>query len=274
VRSIAFSPDGRLLATAGSADIARLWEIATGSLLRAVTPGPAWDVAFSPDGLVLATAGGRSRSAPGVLAAAPADRAAWLWNIASGEVVNGLAVQGGRADAVAFSPDGQLLATAGAGDVVRLWDVSSGQLVRSLPRKSGLAESIAFSPDGRLLATAGAGGAARLWEVATGRLVRPVTPASASDVAFSPDGLLLATAGGGIRSVPGVVAAAAVDRAAWLWDVATGSLLRRLMGHDDPVQAVAFSPDASMLATSSRDGAARVWNLSSGNSLQLEVSAS
>lgn len=273
VRSVSFSPDGRLLATAGEDDAVRLWEVISGALMRTVTPAPARYVAFSPDARWLATAGGRTRPAHGVAAAAAVDGTAWLWDVASGAVVTGVAEQGRHVGTVAFSPDGRLLATAGAGDVVRLWEIPAGRMIGSLPRPIGLADHVAFSPDGRLLATAGAGNVARLWDATTGQAVRPVTQEPARDVAFSPDGVLLATAGGGTTSAPGVAAAAPTDKAAWLWEVATGTLVSRLAGHDDAVQAVTFSPVAGMLATCSRDRTVRLWNLASNDSLELAISS-
>jgi hypothetical protein len=266
VQSVTFSRDGRLAATASLADTARLWLVSTGSLVRAITSGPAWDVAFSPDGLLLATAGGRT--APGV-ASAGVDEAAWLWDVATGKVVAGVAGRSGHVSAVAFSPDGSLLATAGNGDVVRFWDVVAGRTVGCLPRRIGRASSIAFSPDGSLLATAGAGNVTRLWDVATGGEVRAVTAQPARDVAFSPDGRLLATAGGGSKPAPGVAAAVATDTAAWLWDIATGRSAGRLAGHGDAVQAIAFSHAGGLCATSSRDRTTRLWNLTSGSSVPL-----
>jgi WD40 repeat protein len=274
IRSVTFSPDGSLAATASADDTARLWEVRSGSLRRAITSGPARDVAFSPDGRLLATAGGGSRSAPGVAAAAAIDDMAWLWDVAGGQLVTGIAGQGGHVHAVAFSPDGSLLATAGADDVVRLWDVRSRRPAASLPRRTGQADRIAFSPDGSVLATAGAGNVTRLWDVAAAQQIRSVTPGPASDVAFSPDGRLLATGGGGTMPAQGVTAAAARDTAVWLWDVATGSSAGRLTGHGDVVHAVAFSPAGGILATSSRDRTARLWNLATATSIQLEASGS
>lgn len=269
VRSVSFSPDGRMIATS-SPDQVRLRDLATGALLRAVTPEPAWDVAFSPDGTLLATAGGGQRPTAGIVAAAAAERTAFLWDVATGRLVTCVTGQRGHASAVAFSPDGRLLATASTRDIVRLWDIASGRQVRGLPRQSDPADSIAFSPDGRLLATAGAGGAARLWDADAGRLIRTMTPEPAAAAAFSPDGLWLATAGGGNRPGAGVFAATAADNAAWLWDTTSGNLVRRLAGHDDPVSAVAFSPDGGMLATAGRDRTARLWDLRSGTSQLLK----
>lgn len=260
VLAAAFSPAGGFLATAAARDVARLWNVENGTLVRTVTPGPAWHVAFSPDGQLLATAGGGTSAPAGVAAPAITEIAAWLWHTATGGLAGCTAGSfPGHAEAVAFSADGELIATAGPGGAARLW-TATGAAVRGLPVNC---HAVAFSPDGRLLATAGADGVARLWEVATGLPVRTVTAGPARDVAFSPDGTLLATAGGGRPRATGVAAAGPIDNSAWLWEVATGTLVRELAGHDGQVQTVAFSPDGSLLVSTGRDRATRVWNLSS-----------
>ncbi len=260
VRSVAFSPDGRLLATAGGTDAARLWDVTSGDLVRIVTPGLARDIVFSADGRLLVTAGGGTTHAAS-MAAGTVDRAAWLWEVADGRSAGRVPGPIRHTTSVAISPDGRLLATAGAGDDVRLWDAATGMLAGALHRRVASAESVAFSPDGRLLATAGDGKPAKLWDVAARTLVRTATPWPARAVAFSPDGRLLATAGGGRASAAGVAAAALPDSAAWVWDVASGSMISCLADHDDQIEAVTFSADSRLVATSARDRTALVWDL-------------
>ena len=284
VFAVAFSPDGRLLATGGGDGAARLWDTATGQQLRTISAHDfrVLGVAFSPDGRLLATAGG--------------DEAARLWDTATGEQVRVLAGHAlnmwGSASlsAVAFSPDGRLLATAGDDKTTRLWDTVTGQQPHVL-NAYGAAVAVAFSPDGRLLASTGGDAQwAELWDPATGDQVRvingPGIPVYA--VAFSPDGRVLATASGdqkarlwdpvtgdqrhvliahdgpvcGVAFSPDgrVLATAGDDRAVRLWDTATGEQLHVLTGHDGPVYGVAFSPDGRLLATASHDGTARVWD--------------
>ncbi len=126
--AVAFSPDGRLLATAGAAEVARLWEVSTGKPVRAVTVGPARDVAFSSDGQLLATAGGGRAPATGVAAAGPADNSAWLWQVSTGAMVRELAGHTGQVQSVAFSTDSSLLTSAARDGTTRVWHLRSADL--------------------------------------------------------------------------------------------------------------------------------------------------
>ena len=165
-------------------------------------------------------------------------------------------------NAVAFSPDGKLLAVAQANGYVRLWNPVTGQpvgapLLASTSPQSYVA-GVAFSPDGKLLASAGDDGTVRLWNPVTGQpvgalLIASTGPANyVSGVAFSPDGKLLASADG--------------DGTVRLWNPSTrqpvGSPLPADPGVD--VVAVAFSPDGKLLASAGDDGTVRLWNPSTG----------
>jgi WD40 repeat protein len=147
----------------------------------------------------------------------------------------------GPVTAVAFSPDGTLLATASADGSARLFDPATGAELARLGH-DGPVTAVAFSPDGTLLATASADGAARLFGAEVTRLSHDDAVVR---VLFSPDGTRLATA--------------SADGSARLFDPATGAELARL-GHDGPVTAVAFSPDGTLLATASEDQSARLFD--------------
>ena len=165
------------------------------------------------------------------------------------------------ANAVAFSPDGSILATAGASYLprtgsARLWSVATRQQKGALLRPgTGEITALAFSPaNGRILATAGIDGSARLWDTDTYRQIqsfRVRRPVRLATVAFSPDGKTLATAG--------------ADGTARLWNVTSGQQVSALRAsRSGPVNAVVFSPGGKTLATAGADGTARLWNVTSG----------
>jgi WD40 repeat protein len=148
--------------------------------------------------------------------------------------------------AVAFSPDGGLLATGSTDRTARVWDAASGQERLRVTHDEGVA-AVAFSPDGRLLATGSFDPAGRVWDAASGQERLRVTHDGAVwAVAFSPDGRLLATG--------------SADQTARVWDAASGQERARVI-HDAAVAAVAFSPNGRLLATGSADHTARTWNL-------------
>jgi len=231
VHSVAFSPDGELIA-GGVFEAIRLWQVNDGALARTLECGHAvQDLAFSPDGSLL----GAGQGVYGVQ----------LVQAADGQEPRQL--HAGYDNRLAFSPDGETVATGNRDGVIWLWRVEDGeQLAEFEPPIDEWVTTLAFSPDGALVAAGHGDGTVYLWQVGDGRLLHTLESQTdfceANDLAFSPDGELLAVAGGQ-REFDDVVR---------LWRVADGSIDQELPLAQKG-RAVAFSPDGRWLAAGSSE---------------------
>ncbi|GAA3292886.1 hypothetical protein GCM10020295_13310 [Streptomyces cinereospinus] len=225
VRDIAWSADGRLLASASRDGTARVYDAASGRQLSVLPCDGAMveSVSFSPDATRLATAG--------------RDQVVRVWDVASGEPVRQLTGAGDIGRQVAWSPDGSRVAATFKDRAVRVWEAGSGRLVQELRGHTGDVWGVAWSPDGSWLATASHDRTAIVWDVGTGAAATTLTGHTefVEGIAWSPDGECLATGSG--------------DHTARIWDARTGTLRLLLRGHTDYVWNPAFSPDGRLLAT-------------------------
>ena len=241
VWGVAFSPDGRTLATEiGIYGRTDLWDVATGqrtaTLRDPVGGGRGTGVAFSPDGTTLAVIDGGD----GVD----------LWDVTTHRLIAALTKAYDSAGSMALSPDGKMLAVEGLNGDIALWDVTKGHLVADLDGNAGT--SLAFAQDGQVgqvLAATGAAQKTNLWNVKTGRVIATrTTPDSVEGLAFSPDGRTLALA----ESHGKVILLAAPT-----WRP-IGTLAAHGAGGID---AVAFSPDGRTLAVGTANGRVAVWDV-------------
>ncbi len=291
ILSIAFRPDGKVLASADRT--VRLWDMNTRQQIKTLGIDllPKANIVFSPDGKMLASGGVRGDEIDN----------AYLWDADTGKRLRTFSEHAvsGRSrkfivSDVAFSPDGKMLASTGGEQTTRLWDVNTGQQIRALTEPIRIppeeirigsgpvvrhAWSVAFSPDGNMLVSGGSSrrGSIDLWDVNTGQQIRLLTINAhleqqitslsgdnrwtiigGEDVAFSPDGNTIACTG---------------TNNIHLWDADSGQNHRMLSDEQMPhlINAVAFSPDGNTIACSGYRVAA-VWDVETEKLIRVLIS--
>ncbi len=249
VNSVAWSPDGKRLASGSGDNLAsgsgdntiKVWDAASRQVIHTLRghTGYLFSVAWSPDGKRLASASG--------------DATVRVWDADSGHETLTLSGHSGGVHSVAWSRDGKL---ASAGDnTVKVWDAANGTNVLTFTNHTDRVDAMAWSPDGKRLASGSWDNTVKVWEADSGKVIHTLTNHTywVRSVAWSPDGKRLASASG--------------DRKLMVWDAASGTLIHTLTGHTAMMRSVAWSPNGKRLASAGHDYTLRIWDAESGANL-------
>ena len=245
VASVAISQNGEVIATGGSDNDVKLWDLKTGKEINRFSQhlGNVWAVAISPDSQTVASGS--------------ADTKIMLWDVKTGKLKQTLFGHTDQVHAIAWSPDGQTLAS-GSGGVgkdfsVRLWDVASGKETAVLKGHNDRVYAIAFSADGDKLATGSLDKTINIWDSKSGEILQTLDGSK-----FSVDSLLFTPNG------QSLISSDYLDIK--VWNLNTGEA-NTLKGHRDVINAIALSNDGQYLATASKDKTVKLWDLASGKEI-------
>ncbi|MFN6561049.1 MAG: protein kinase domain-containing protein [Nostoc sp. ChiSLP01] len=252
VNSLAFCPEGKILASTSDEKNIKLWDLNSKKVLANLSghSQAVKSVAFSHDGKILASASD--------------DKTIKLWDINTLKEITTLLGHSHAVKSVAFSPDGEILASGSWDKTVKLWNVNTGAEICTFTGHHLQVNSVAFSPQGRIIASASYDRTIRLWQISSSKEFKNCPchtllgilsghAWAVLTVAFSPDGKILATGSD--------------DKTIKLWEANTGQLITTLSGHSWSVISVAFTADAKTLISASWDKTVKLWRVSTAQEI-------
>lgn len=265
VSTLDFSPDGKSLASGARDARVKVWDVASGKELLTLTEGLSkgiYAVKFTPDGKRLGVTSWEWLQDKGV------NGIARIYNLPNGSLFKHFDLDPHPISAIDFSPDGKKAFIGSWGQIVTCHDLENDNLDwkfdmdKDFPEEYNAVNSAELSPDGRWGVSTGKDSRTRLYDAATGKIIYQIEPHEGhkkwiNAVRFSADGKLLATGG--------------EDQLIQVREAATGKLLHSLWGHDDFVNSLSFHPDGAVLASASRDGSLKIWNLEKTGEITFDV---
>ncbi|PSB48104.1 serine/threonine protein kinase [filamentous cyanobacterium Phorm 6] len=242
VGSVAFSPDGLMLASGSKDKTIQIWDLATGKSIRtfAGDSSTVWSVTFDSSGTKLATGTGFWR--------------VMLWDLKTGQATR-ILDHTASVWSVALSPDGKLIASGSGDKTTKISDATTGSLIYNLPDHTDFVYSVAFTPDGKSLVSASKDKKITIVDVETGKLLKTLEGHGdqVRSVAVSPDGK--------------TIVSGSYDESIKIWNLETGDLMRSIKGHSDDIVSVAISPDGKFIASGSKDKTIKIWDFDTGELL-------
>ncbi|MEW6526280.1 MAG: caspase family protein [Spirochaetota bacterium] len=282
ITSVAVSPDRKLIASASLDATIKLWDVASGRLLRTLAghSDTVEAIAFSPDGFILVSAS--------------ADKTIKLWDVVSGEIVQRFDTTS-YVKAVAYAHDGKIIASGGEDGKITLWDVTTGKTLKKFYGHKSDITSLAFSANDQYIVSASKDGTIKLWEISTGEPVRTFIghTGEVTSIAIMPNGKFLISGSsdatvkvwnvyaqqlvhtfqghkGGVSSVSvssngKLIASGSLDYTIKVWDFDTKKEFITLLGHKNVVSSIAFLPQSGYLVSGAWDNKIKVWDVAHGN---------